>query len=210
MATTLNGKEMMPRALQVQVSPDSQEKLSSLNQQPWRLTTMFQILKDIKSSCADLGGALGFSWIADSSFEGGPIEDDNQPAKNANETDVDTSKSRKFTFQNHGRYSGFAADRYTNMVFSDWALEVSAIFLTNSTTQRMSTDTNVYSNLTMSLASLSLPKSSLVWSSARPIQPRRTSECSYGDSKQRKLFKYTNINCFPAAADQPRSPAVSP
>lgn len=95
---------------------------------------MFQILKDIKSNCADLGGALGFSWIAASSFEGGPIEDDNQPAKNANETDVDTSKSRKFTFQNHGRYSGFAADRYTNMVFSDWALEVSATFLPRSTT----------------------------------------------------------------------------
>jgi hypothetical protein len=134
MATTLNGKEMMPRALQVQVSPLCLGTISHLKKQLRRLTTMFQILKDIKSNCADLGGALGFSWIAASSFEGGPIEDDNQPAKNANETDVDTSKSRKFTFQNHGRYSGFAADRYTNMVFSDWALEVSATFLPRSTT----------------------------------------------------------------------------
>ena len=134
MATTLNGKEMMPRALQMKVSPWCEGRISHPNQQPLKLTAILQILKDIKSNCADLGGALGFSWIAASSFEGGPIEDDNQPAKNANETDVDTSKSRKFTFQNHGRYSGFAADRYTNMVFSDWALEVSATFLPRSTT----------------------------------------------------------------------------
>jgi hypothetical protein len=88
-----------------------------------------QILENIKNDCANLANALGFSWINSIAFEGGPVEDPDQAAKNANETDVDTSKTRKFTFYNHGRHQGYWQDRYTNMVFSDWSLEVSKVFM---------------------------------------------------------------------------------
>lgn len=84
-----------------------------------------QIIRNIQNDCANLANVLGFSWIWDQSFEGEPTEESNQAVKNADETDADTSKSRKFKLQNHGRYSGFATDRYTNMVFGDWALEQS-------------------------------------------------------------------------------------
>jgi hypothetical protein len=81
-------------------------------------------VKNIQADCANLASGLGFSWIAADSFTGEPIETSDQAVRDANQTDVDTSKSRKFRLQNRGGYQGFWQDRFTNMQFDNWALEV--------------------------------------------------------------------------------------
>jgi hypothetical protein len=131
-----------------------------------------QIVKNIQADCANLANGLGFSWINAESFNGEPIEASDQAVKNANETDVDTSKARKFQLQNRGGYNGWWQDRFTKMQFDNWALEVSP----PSTLRNLRLMLTFFSNLITFSGNPSSRRSSRVWYSAKRTRRKRTSK----------------------------------